>query len=349
LASVTGGRLTRNVSDFTTAYARARRDLGCRYTIGFYDRKPEEDKQHGLRVESARDGVRLRYADRYSFPSQKERRTQSVQAAYLAPQMFQGGGMRAHVFPVEPKDADRWDAIIAVEFPIPKEAARDGQAQREFGVVLQRGSDVAHTFHRSMTLSGAGASRERRVTFLEPAVLKPGRYVVRAVLAAPADEKPFAAEAEVVVPEIPKRQPFLVGPVLGRRSGDDLVVYGGTSDRVGSANAFRPLLFAEVDRSLPLAALTQACIVKGKRDDGPWLAERSLLSDRGEPVASMPGIQLAPEGKSAIVCRKVFDELPLEALPIGRYTFQATLALADATLLEDGTRRVPIALVGDKP
>ncbi|HJQ99646.1 MAG TPA: hypothetical protein VJ826_15135 [Candidatus Polarisedimenticolaceae bacterium] len=346
---MTGGRLTRNVSDFTTAYARARRDLGCRYTLGFYDTKPEENKQHALRVESARDGVHLQYADRYSFPSVAERRAQAVQAAYLAPQMFEGGGMRAHVFPVEPKDGKSWEAIIAIDFPLGAEVAAEGAAQREFGVVLQRGSEVAHTFHRSLTLSGEGASRDRRITFLEPATLQPGRYVIHAVLAKPSDDKPFAAQVEVVVPEIPKKRPFLVGPLLGRRSGDDVVVFGGTTDRVGAKTAFRPLLVGEVDRKLPLAALTQACVVKPKRGEGPWIAERALLSETGDPLAAMPGIQLEQERKTDVVCREVFDELPLETLPIGRYTFQATLAGVDASLLDDGTRKVPIALVGETP
>jgi hypothetical protein len=335
------------VSDFTVAYARARRDLGCRYTIGFYDRKPEEDKEHQMRVESARDGVRLQHASRYSFPSRAERRTQTVRAAYLAPGMFEGGGMRAHVFPVEPRDSELWEALIAVDFPVPV----DGGAKREFGVVLQRGADVEHTFHRSITLSPdakSGGSPERRVTFLEPALIRPGRYVVHAVLADPSSEKPFAAETEVVVPKIPKKQPFLVGPILGRRSGQDVVVFGGTKDRVGASTAFRPLLVAETERTLPLGALTQACVVKPPKSDGPWISERSLVSDAGETIESMPGIQLAREGKNPVVCRKVFDELPIDTLPLGRYTFQATLARADAMLVEDGTKRVPIALIEEE-
>lgn len=307
-----------------------------------------------MRVESARDGVRLHHASRYSFPSRAERRTQAVRAAYLAPGMFEGGGMRAHVFPVEPKDSERWEALIAVDFPVPLEGGARAATQREFGVVLQRGSDVEHTFHRSITLTPdakSGGSPERRVTFLEPALIRPGRYVVRAVLADPSSEKPFAAESEVVVPKIPKKQPFLVGPILGRRSGEDVVVFGGTKDRVGAASDFRPLLVAEIGRSLPLGALTQACVVKPPKSEGPWIAERALMSEGGEAIGSAPGIQLSRDGKAPLVCRKVFDELPVDTLPLGRYTFQATLARADATLVEDGTKRVPIALIeeGESP
>ena len=39
LANDTGGRLTRATNDFSLGFARAQRDLGCRYTIGFYLRR----------------------------------------------------------------------------------------------------------------------------------------------------------------------------------------------------------------------------------------------------------------------------------------------------------------------
>ena len=345
LASVTGGRLSQGVNDMTIGYARARRDLGCRYTMGFYDRKPEEDKQRSLRVEFNRRGITLQYADRYSFPSASERRFQSIQAAYLAPQLFEEGGMRASVFPSEPKDDDRWNALIAVEFAIPASLA-DRELTREFGVVLTRALassfETAHTFHRTVTLTGDGISRERRFTFLEPVVLKPGRYEVHAVLADPASEKPFAATAQIVLPDIPRWQPFLVGPILGRRAGDDVVVFGGETDRVGTGTDFRPVLEAETSPGVALSALTQACIVQPSMLDGPWIVERSLMSDASGLVVDLPGIQLEREGKSRVVCRRVFDELPLETLPLGHYTFQARLA-------GDGESRVPVAIVEDTP
>ena len=349
LASSTGGRLTRNTNDFTRGYARARRDLGCRYMLGFYDRRPEEDKQHRLQVESVRKGVRLRYADRYAFPSRGEVRSQIIQAAYLFPEQFEGGGMRAYVFPVQPKTVDTWEALVAVEFPVPIEGGRGIATKREFGAVLQRGRDVEYSFHRSITLTPDNESDAgvRRVTFLEPAEIRPGRYVVHAVLAEPGSNQPFVADAEVVVPEIPKNEPFLVGPMLGRRGGKDIIVFGGRADRMGEATDFRPLLVGETGRGVPLGALTQVCGVKLPKSGGPWVVERSLLSDTGGAVATMPGIQLVREAKTPIVCREIFDELPLDTLPLGSYTFQASLARADSTLVEDGTKRVPIALIED--
>ena len=356
-ASVTGGRLTHDTNDFTTGYGRARRDLGCRYMLGFYDHKPEEDKQHDLRVEPLRDGIELRYATRYWFPSPAERRSQRVQAAYLAPQMFGNGGMRAYVFPVVPKDASQWEALVAVEFPVDVTGAERSVTKREFGVVLQRGTDVEHTFHRTITLTAAHdpeGTATHRITFLEPALLRPGRYTLRAVLTDPASETPSAQQTEVDVPEIPRGGPFLVGPTLGRGGDDEVVVFGGAgadgapADRVGGAADFRPLLVAEAGRGTPLAAITQACIVKPRKSSGPWVIERVLLRNGGEPAASTAEASFDKEPKRSVSCRRIVDQLDVRDLPPGGYVFQATLAGSDGIPVEDGTKRIPIALMGDE-
>ena len=81
---------------------------------------------------------------------------------------------------------------------------------------------------------------------------------------------------------------------------------------------------------------------------GPWIVERWLISDSSEVVATMPAIQLARQGKSRVICQKVFDELPIGTLPLGHYTYQATLGTVNAQLVEDGTKRVAFALI-DEP
>lgn len=278
----------------------------------------------------------------------------AVQAAYLVPEMYDGGGMRAHVFPLQPNDATHWDALVAVDFPVPLARRRDATSRREFGVVLQRGSEIAHTFHRSITLQSTGEGEgtiERRITFLEPATIRPGRYVVTAVLSDPSSDRPFTSKVEISVPEIPKRDAFLTGPILGRRSGDDVVVYGrkdgggAPADHVGHRTSFRPLLVSEVNRDQPLAALTHACVVAPRRGGGPWVAARTLLTEGGSVGGAVPDIEFARDGKDIVQCRRLFDELPVNALRLGRYTFQATLARAGAGLAAAETRRVPIALV----
>jgi hypothetical protein len=358
---MTGGRLTKGMNDTTVGYARARRDLGCRYTIGFYDHRPEEDKRHTLRVESRRAGVHLVYPERYSFPSQKRRQELKLEAAYLVPNQFEGGGLRAHLFPLQPADAKTWNAILAVDFPVPL-APDDETATREFGAVLLRGTEPVHTFQRSISLKRpedeAGASpstKAPRVTFIEPVTLKPGSYSLTAVMSDPKGDTPYGKAVSLVLPDIPKREAILTGPILGRRRGDDVVVYGSgdasgpKGDRVGARDAFRPLLVDAVDRTEPLAALTSVCVVRPKKKDGPWRLHRELATDSGAPAGVLADLTFAPEGKDRAQCGRFLDEVPVGAMKPGGYTFQAVLAAAGPELVTPDERKVPFLLKGAAP
>ena len=353
---MTGGRLTRNTNDTTVGYARARRDLGCRYTLGFYDHHPEADKRHTLRVESRRAGVHLVYPARYSFPSKKERQALKLEAAYLVPKQFEGGGLRAHLFPLQPKDAKTWNAVLAVDFPVAVKGA-DEAATREFGAVLLRGTEPVHAFQRSISLRGRADARDAatdaqtpRVTFVEPVTLRPGSYSLTAVLSDPNGETPFGTAVSLTLPEIPKREAILSGPILGRRRGDDVIVYGSgdkrgpAGDRVGARDAFRPLLVDEVDRSEPLAALTSICVVRPKRKDGPWTLHRELATSTGETAGALADLKFNPAGKSEVQCERLLDEVPVGKMKPGGYTFQAVLAAAGPELVAPDERKVPFLL-----
>lgn len=357
LASMTGGRSTRNTNDYTVGYARARRDLGCRYTIGFYDRRPEADKQHEISVEARRKGLKVYYATRYSFPSRKERRRLAVEAAYLVPQQFEGGGLRAHLFPVQLQDAKRWSGILAVDFPAEFPGTAPS-ASREFGVVLRRGSEVVHTFHRTISVErpeGYPGDAAPRVTFVEPVTLSPGTYVLTAVLADPAGDKPYGRVADLTIPPIPKREAVLAGPILGRRRGNDVLVYGGgeaggaAADRVGARNAFRPLLIADVDRSEPLGALTNACVARAKRKDGPWTLWRRLETSDGQTAGSLTDLTFGVEGKTEVQCERTLDELPVTRMRPGDYTFRAVLTSVDDDLASSAEGKAPFAVKSATP
>jgi hypothetical protein len=353
---MTGGRLTQSANDYTLGYARARRDLGCRYALGFYDHHPEADKRHQISVESRRKGVHLIYGARYTFPSEKERRVQGLEAAFLVPQQFEGGGLRAHVFPLQPQDAKRWNAVLAVDFPavLPRKGS---DSTWEFGVVLRRGSIVAHSFNRSIAVrrtNDDAADRAPRVTFVEPVTLPPGKYSLTAVLAGPEGATPLGRVTDLTVPPLPKHEVILTGPILGRRRGNDVVVYGGgdakgaAGDRLGARGSFRPLLIDEVDRSEPLAALTHACMLRAKAKDGPWSISRRLETAAGAPAGSLADVTMRSSARTPIQCERMLDELPVPQLKPGRYTFRAVLG-SEASKLDHTTEAVaPFAVDGPK-
>ena len=355
---MTGGRLTANTNDYTVGYARARRDLGCRYTVGFYDHHPEADKRHQIRVESRRPGTHFAYAARYTFPSKKERRKLGIEAAFLVPQQFEGGGLRAHLFPLQPQDAKRWSAILAVDFPVALSGSA-GVSTREFGVVLRRGSSVVHSFNRSISLQRPDddpGEAAPRVTFVEPVTLPPGRYSLTAVLSDKDDERPYGRVTDLTVPPIPKREAIVAGPILGRRRGNDVVVYGGgeargaVGDRVGARAAFRPLLIDEVDRSEPLAALTQVCIVRPNAHSGPWSIARRLETAAGGSAGSLADVAFSPLAGTPVQCERLLDEIPVTQLKPGRYSFRAMLATVGRKLELTAEAEAPFAVdEGDGP
>ena len=337
LASVTGGRMTAAVNDFTLGYARARRDLGCRYTIGFYDRHPEEDKARRIRVDSAKFGLKIYYASSYSFPSQRARRQMAMEAAFTVPSMFSDGGMRAAVFELQPQSRSIWDAVVAIDFPVPDSAVGVSGGSHEFGVVLANEKILAKQFSRTVTLGPASTENPghgRRLTFLEVAPLPPGKYGLTAVLSPLAGGDPFTAHSELLVSEIPKRSPFLAGPMIGRPAGPDFVVLGGENaagapaDLVGGSKSFRPLLVTESDRGTPLFAMTRVCVWKKDAKKGPWRVTRAVKNEAGGTEATFDDL-FEGGADDAVTCERYLDSIPVDRLPAGSHTFTATVTASD--------------------
>ena len=143
---------------------------------------------------------------------------------------------------------------------------------REFAATLHTGSDYVHGFNRQDHASNAkefGGVAEPRITFLEPVELKPGSYVLTVVMSDPEGEHPHTARIDVDVPEIPRKELFLAGPMLGKAAGTNLVITGGgaapSDDSVGRGRSFEPLMVQKFDGSVDLVALTEACVVGGRK------------------------------------------------------------------------------------
>ena len=220
----------------------------------------------------------------------------------------------------------------------------DEWINRELGATLREESTVVHSFNRRVSLRTRDATTQtRQVHFIERVHLKPGEYTLTAVMTAPDAENPYAAQVQVVVPEIPRRELFLVGPLLGKRAGADVMVFGGwkpesskgrgkkdagsssdpSRDRVGASKSFEPLLVQRAEGPEPLLALTQACMVKSKR--APGLVRRALSAEDGTMRGALPPVELALEGEGDVRCQAILDVLPVASLEPGRYTFTSTV------------------------
>ncbi len=338
LAVDTGGRFTERTNDLTLGFARAQRDLTCVYSIGFYD-DPVVDRPRNVIIRVRRPGMRAIHPSRYLLRSPEDKRESLVRAAWVSPEMFRTGVMRAHLFPIRPATTKAWEGLLAVSFSVPLGAAGGASVQRDFGAVLSRplgngGASVKYKFDRRITLqpTGSDVSSVPLVTFVQNVELEPGSYELTAVLTEPGKPEPHATKLTLEVPEIPQKKLFLVDPLLGRRSGSNLIVRGGGAapglDEIGAENSFEPLLVQRLDAPDDLLVVTQACLVGAKKSRGvnrtPSVL-RSLTRDDGTAVGTLGLERLALEGDGDILCQSLVDVLPAAALAGGDYVFTAEL------------------------
>ena len=238
VANSTGGRLTERSNDPTLAAARAHRDLSCRYTLGFYDRDPQFDIPRQLAIEiKGRSRLAVRHAESYEFRSDDRKREASMRTAFVSPEMYATGSVRAHVFPLRPIDKKRWHGLLGVSFPYPPRL-RDGSVDtRDFGGVMERmpksptgNPSVVHQFDRRVALSypeGTNPSDLDRIRFFEHVELEPGVYRLRVVVSGDDPREPFTTLLDVEVPDLPRKGLELIGPILGKRAETDVVIEAG--------------------------------------------------------------------------------------------------------------------------
>ncbi|MDX1388963.1 MAG: hypothetical protein R3344_07215 [Acidobacteriota bacterium] len=343
LAVDTGGRYTERTGDLSLGFARAQRDLACVYSVGFYDDNRVEDTVKNVSVKVNKRGLHAVHPSKYIYRSREAKLESRLRAAFLSPELYETGVVRAHVFPLKPGSKKSWQGLLAVSFPVPLAETGGAETTREFSAMLHTGSSFIHGFDRRITLQPGSpdVTSEPRITFLEPVDLEPGSYVLTVVMSDPNGENPHTARVEVEVPEIPKKEMFLAGPMLGKAAGINVVIVGGgggdpTDDDVGEADSFEPLLVQQLDQPVDLLALTEACVV-GEPDKSKGLdvhVERTLRDRGGEVVGTLPSQELPLTGHEdqTVHCENLLDVVPASRLKAGEYAFEASLrTVTDST------------------
>ena len=297
-------------------------------------------------------GLRTIHPSKYTFRSQQAKLESRVRSAFVAPELYETGVVRAHVFPLRPESRKVWNALLAVSFPVPLAETKGEDATRMFGAVLARGSKIVHRFDRSITLhpEGREVTSDPRITFLEPVVLEPGGYELRVVMSDPHGESPHATRLEVEVPPIPKDKLFLTGPILGRAAGVNVVVTGGgqgSDDKVGGTHSFEPLLVQQLDGPVDLVALTEACAIGKPGKGGAPAANvaRALRREDGTLIGDLPVQGIRPEGEERVRCEHLVDRLPGTALQDGTYVFEVVMRSPDDADDDEGTVRFSVGKV----
>lgn len=202
LANDTGGRMTADTNDIGLAYARAQRDLGCSYTIGFREPHPRPDDRRRLTIRVARRGVRLVYPEFYVIRSIRDKGKSLLRTASVAPQSFESERVRTEMRPVERLSERRWRAELVIEVALaPDEEVATGEPWTIKGLVRKPNGTLVRSFRRKVSALPAGAAgASRKLECSGSFSLPAGRYLVSAVVQPPGTTEPLTASRAVVVP-----------------------------------------------------------------------------------------------------------------------------------------------------
>ncbi len=196
LAHETGGRPTADTNDLALAYDRARRDLGCTYTLGFYDRAPRPDRSRRVVVSVTRPRLRAVHAASYVIRSPEKKRRSLVRTASMAPGMFESAALRARLEPVRPSSSRRWETRVDVE--IDRAALGNAEGDWELRGILRKPNGTRmRSFRRTVRLDGEAAAISADLH------ARPGPYTLSLVLTHPERVSPLTTSIDVELPAIP--------------------------------------------------------------------------------------------------------------------------------------------------
>jgi hypothetical protein len=329
LAIETGGRMTADTNDITLAYARAHRDLGCSYTLGFYDRRLRLDKSRRLTIRvTGRRGLRVVYPEYYVVRSPEKKRASLLRTAGMAPHVFESDQIETQMFVLGPRSTSRWRTVMAVEIRLGSEEVVEQDEVWEIrGLLRKPNGTIIRSFQRKIPMPPTDlvTGKNSVVTLFHEFSVPPGRYVASVVLSDPEGQVPRAKTRAASLPEIPRGAPFIVGPILGHRAQTEAETTGG-----GHANpAFRPLLDASTESGQPLESLTVLCVRDVDAENVTHTVMRSLTTLDGTDVHDFEEVAVKLRGDRGLRCHELVDSLVTDKLAPGRYEVNAQAISAE--------------------
>jgi len=329
LATESGGRFTQRTSDLSLGYARAQRDLTCRYAIGYYADADASRKARTVSVRLKDGGHEIRSPERIRLWTAEERRASQLRAAYADPGPNDDPLVRAVAFPFRPMSNKAWEALLAVSFPL--HIGEQG-ASRDIGVSL----DAAHlNIERKNRVVDFQAPKNgqpglRPVTLYGVRKIKPGPHTLTIAIAEPGSDKIKTTRLDFSIPEVPQGQLIVRGPFLARVDPDgirmrvdDKEVGDSELDALIGDAGFVPLLVSQVRPEDTLIAAWEICAVGTSVPAGATVERR--IRAEGEIVHRLDPIPLELQGKKKLMCQGHLDKLPGGVLGDGRYRFEVAV------------------------
>ena len=340
LANETGGRMPPNTSfDLSISYARAQRDLSCRYSLGVYVDPDEVTKPKKLRVHVDREDTQVRFPESIRLWSDDEIRKSRESAAFADPENFESALVRAFAFPIRMKSNKSWDTLLAGSFDVPVPA--EG-IELQVGATLSKNQLQTTIAKATQTVAipapADGKAGSVPVTVIGDRTLKAGQYYLTVVASLPGGkERVASAQVDITVPQIPEGLIVLRGPILARIVRNGILVRADKKDDetnpnlavlkdlMGEHGSFEPLLVHQVESVDTIVSLWEACTAGKGAPEGPAVVERRIVGEDGQVALQLDPVPLEMQGNKKIRCAGKLDHFEASELGPGEYTVEVEI------------------------
>jgi VWFA-related protein len=338
LASDTGGQAGKHVTDATNLYGEIKREMDCRYSLGFYLDAGREQAPEDIVVSVAKPSVTVRYPAQVRLWSAEETRASRQRAAFADPEQFDHPLVRTVAYPAGPDSTSSWSTLVAVHAPLP--IGPEGETL-DISAELYRDEEKIADFFRRMDFEppASGADVQPFTLFGEASVKK-GAHVLKVVLSKPDEKQVVSSTTHFEIPEVPWGELMLRGPLLARVEKEGLAIraredVGVLLQETIGDQSFEPLTVHEISPSDTLLAGWQACRVKKEdpREQGAQV-ERMIVDLNGNAVHELPAVPLKLEGEKAVKCHRGLDKIEPGTLAPGEYTVEVAVTQGGKRVLE---------------
>jgi len=350
LGNETGGRVQLQGGDISIPYRFAQRDLSCRYTLAARFDPTESHDPMRLSVSVKKPGLYIRTPQMVQFFSDEAKQQARAAAAYVDPGPYERPLVRAYGFSAVPAGADKWDTLLAVNFPAPVGATG---ADIDVRAVLRLDNQTVNDYKRRIHVDPPpGGEKTRSVTVLGDTRLKEGQYDFTVVLSDPTGNELVSATTNFVVPQVINDLLMLRGPIMGRVVPGGFFMRANPKDQtentrlgkvLGPGNGFEALMVQEIDKQDKLVFYWSAC-VSGENPLPPEVVvARTLTTDKGESAYAYTPVPLKLESRGKdISCLDMLETLPSGTLASGDYHLNVTVTHPNGDVIAIGTQPLTV-------
>jgi VWFA-related protein len=351
LANDTGGRMQFMGNDISLPYRRAQRDLLCRYTVGAYVDPTETRDPQKLSVSlNNKPGMSIRTPAQVQVFTEEAKQLARAGAAYVDPGPFEHPLVRAFGWSAVPAGADKWDTLLAVNFPAPAGATGTDVGVR--AVVRQDGQTVGD-YKRTIHVDPAtGGAKTRSVTLLGDTRLKTGQYDLTVVLTDPTGNEIVTAQTGFVVPMVLQDLLIFRGPIMGRVVPGGMFLRANPKDQtentrlgkvLGPGNGFEPLLVQEIDKTDKLLYYWSACVSGENPLPADVVVTRNITRADGSSAYSTAQVPLKLENRGRdIQCLDMLETVAANTLSSGDYHLNVTVMHPNGDVIASGTQPLTV-------